>query len=114
MLNLKNVIENLVLVLISVIAGVFIGYYVAKNVAEDMVELQQEVIREAIRKETTSIKNEFNNEFEKIKSNKGEPIQIIIDPKSTSRITQNDSVTTVTPEKKKGIFKRLKGKKNKQ
>lgn len=111
--NLKNVIENLVLILISVTVGVGIGAFVAIKVTDMVLDNQNQIIEAAINKNTTEIKNEFKNEFKKIKSKKSQPINIVIDPTTNSVISSKDSTQVITVEKKKGFFKRLFTKNNK-
>lgn len=111
----KNTIENVLIILITIIVsgstGGYVGYKAAKESASSVFEQHKEIIVESIRKETTSIKNEMNTNFEKIKSNKSEPINIVIDPSTKSVINQADSSQVITVKEEKGFFKRLFSKK---
>lgn len=113
---MKNVAENLAITIIALIVGVFIGFTISIKTTERIVASQEETIREAIRKETTAINNTVNNQFDKIKSKKADPVNIIIKPESNSAIQTNnsnqDSTDQVQPdpedtEEKRGFFSRL-------
>jgi len=95
------------------VIGIFIGYKVSIKVTQTVIKSQEETIRIAIRKETTAINNTLTNNFKKIKSKKSEPINIVIDPTTNSVISNKDTSQVITVEKKKGFFKRLFTKKNK-
>lgn len=112
--NWKNVAENLFLILISMAFGVVVGAFVAVKVTDIVLDNQKSIIETAIKKETTAIHNTLNNEFKKIKSKKSEPINIIIDPTNNSVISSADTTQMITVEKKKGFFKRLFTKKDKE
>lgn len=112
---MKNVAENLAITIIALIVGVFIGFTVSIKTTERIVASQEETIREAIRKETTAINNTVNNQFDKIKSKKAEPINIVIKPESNSAIQNNKEIPqqekkqqdTLFEKNDKGFFGRL-------
>lgn len=111
---MRNTVENIIIVLITVIVstgtGSFFGYQAAINSAERVIELQKPMIEEAIKKTTTTVHNDITNEFRKIKSKKSEPINIILDNKTKSVIT--DTNVFVRVEEKKGFLWGLFKKKN--
>jgi Na+-transporting NADH:ubiquinone oxidoreductase subunit NqrA len=112
---MKNVAENLAITIIALIVGVFVGFTISIKTTERIVASQEETIREAIRKETTAINNTVNNQFDKIKSKKSEPINIVIKPESNSAIQNNEDYpqqelqdqNTESIIKDKGFFGRL-------
>ncbi len=110
-MNLKNTIENLILSIIIFIVGGLVGYKLSLNAVERTLDYQKDVIVEAIRKETTAINNNVTTTFDKIKSKKSEPINIIIDPTTNSVISNKDTTQIITVEEKKGFFKRIFSKK---
>ncbi|MGJ5643209.1 hypothetical protein [Formosa sp. S-31] len=115
-MNWKNTAENVLILLLGILIGVVIGYKVSVTTAEKMLDNQKALIEQAIQKNTTAINNTVTNEFSKIKSNKADPINIIIKPDSNSAIEVKNSIqdSIPEPEPKTGFFKRLfNGKSNK-
>ncbi len=73
------------------------------------------IIEKAIEKDTTEIRHEFQTEIKKLKTKNGE-VDLTVSPKLDSEISIKHSGDTLKPieNKRKGIFKRLFGNKNKQ
>lgn len=115
-MNFKNLAENLIIVIVAAFVGGTIGYYASTNANKQTVELLRPTIEEAIRKETNQISNTFKTEIKKLKTKNGQS-QIEIKPVLENEIDQDtiveDSLSLATPEKKKGFFNRLFGKKDK-
>lgn len=103
----KNLIENLIYIVAFGLILIANNYMVIGQF-EGMVNA-------AIAKESTAINHHFQTEIKKLKAKRGE-VDLTVRPKLDSEITNNVVNDSVTPdlEKRKGFFKRLFGRKNKQ
>ncbi|TLP81360.1 hypothetical protein [Maribacter sp. ACAM166] len=110
-MNFKNAAENLLIALIGVVFGCILTFFIITQSNKALSKQLTPIIEQAIAKETTAITNEFITEIKKLKSRGGSTVELNITPDIKNKaqtITTKDSL----PEKK-GFFKRLFGKKDK-
>jgi ABC-type dipeptide/oligopeptide/nickel transport system ATPase component len=94
-MNLKNVIENLVICIICILVGVGIGHKITKVTSESLVEIIKPTIEKAIDKETISntITNAIDLKIDKIKKSDTLQINVNQEPfnemKPTSTVNKN-------------------------
>ena len=93
------------------ITGGYVGYNASTKATEATLEAQKDVINKAIEKETNVITNSVTSNFDKIKSQKSQPINITIDPTTRSVISSADTSQLIHVHEEKGFFKRLFNKK---
>lgn len=109
-MNFKNTAENLLIVIICTSLGGVIGYNASHIGNRQTIELLRPIIEQAIAKETSAITNEFKTEIAKLKSKKGSEATLVVTPQIdselTSEITKNDTIE----KEKRGIFKKIFGK----
>ena len=101
-MNLKNVIENLVISIIIFIVGGYVGHKITKVTSESLMNQLKPTIEKAIDKETISntISNAIDLKIDKIKKSDTLQINVNQDPfnemKPTSTINQTNCDCAVT------------------
>lgn len=112
---MKSIVIALVGVVVGLTTGFAIGSHIsAKNTratVEVFVNSQETVLLDAISNIGSRVETKIDNNFDKIKSKRSEPINIVIDPQTNSVISNADTSQVITVQKEKGFFKRIFNKK---
>jgi divalent metal cation (Fe/Co/Zn/Cd) transporter len=91
-MNLKNVIENLIISIIIFIVGGYVGYKITKVTSNDLIEQLKPTIDKAIDKETISntINNAIDLKIDKIK--KSDTLEISINQNPVNDLKPTSSI----------------------